>query len=49
MPQVNGFAARYERTGDLKSLVAVKTFFEALSTHHSYATGAIQVPVTMNM
>ena len=49
VPQVNGFAAHYERTGDVKSMVAVKTFFEALSTHHSYATGAIQVPVTINM
>jgi uncharacterized protein len=39
LAQVNGFAARYEGTGDKNSLAATSGFWTQLTARHSYTSG----------
>lgn len=39
LAQVNGFAARFDATGDPKAAAAVANFFDIVTGSHSYSTG----------
>jgi DUF1680 family protein len=39
LAQINGFASRFEATGDESAAAAVSNFFRLVTQHHSYSTG----------
>ena len=46
--QVNSFAAAYEKAADPNALKAVQTFYKAVTSHHSFPTGKLNMLATLH-